>query len=176
MQTEEPKSCKTHRQKFTSEEDQMLVHLVSIFGTHSWRRIAQQMSRRSTRQCRERYLNYLSPELKNGPWTYAEDQVLLKKVAEYGTCWSKISRFFESRSDINIKNRYALLVSKGKAPEIKKKRYKSKKSVNTATVEHVKQYIDVTNSPASQSSNLIVDQIFPPNLFDSTWDQEVSWL
>lgn len=110
---------KTSRQKFTHEEDQRLVELVAIHGTHAWKKIAQIMKTRTTRQCRERYINYLSPNLTNGPWSPQEDAFLIQKVKEMGPRWSKIVKFFPTRSDVNIKNRYALFVSKGKAPALK---------------------------------------------------------
>lgn len=118
---------KTHRQKFTAQEDERLTLLVKEFGTGSWKKIAQLMKTRSTRQCRERYLNYLSPELKNGPWSSQEDQYLLKLVKEMGPCWSKITKFFPTRSDVNVKNRYSFHVSKGRAPSLKKLKPKIEK-------------------------------------------------
>ena len=109
------KSIQGSRQKFTIEEDGRLKELVAQFGTHSWKKVSALMQTRTTRQCRERYNNYLSPNVLNGPWTSAEDKLLVEKVQEMGQKWSKIVTFFNRRSDVNIKNRYALLVSKGLA-------------------------------------------------------------
>lgn len=178
MESDANQHSKFRRQKFTNEEDQKLLQLVSIFGTHSWKRIAQHMLTRSTRQCRERYLNYLSPELKNGPWTHSEDHILLTKVRQFGPCWSKISKFFPTRSDVNIKNRYSLLVSKGKAPALKKNRSwgKKKQEPKPESIEPVKQYVDVANPIPQQTNSLLLDQFFPPDLFDSSWESETKWL
>ena len=110
-----PHKKSSSRQKFTAEEDQLLEKLVDELGTHAWKKVSARMKTRSTRQCRERYNNYLAPNVTNGPWTAAEDALLEQKVQEMGQKWSKIAAFFEGRSDVNIKNRHALLVSKGLA-------------------------------------------------------------
>jgi len=111
---------KSSRQKFTPEEDNMLRSLVQELGDKAWKRIANRIGTRTTRQCRERYNNYLSPNLVNGSWTRQEDLVLISKVMELGPKWSLIVKFFNYRSDVNIKNRYSLLVSKGVADPVTK--------------------------------------------------------
>ena len=111
---------KTVRVKFTHEEDQRLIELVKQYGEKSWKKIASIMKTRTTRQCRERYINYLNPALLNGPWSEEEDKLLIEKVKEMGPKWAQIVKFFKARSDVNIKNRYAMLVTKGKAPALPK--------------------------------------------------------
>lgn len=98
---------KSIRHMFTMEEDDRLCELVSQYGDKNWRVISRQMPNRTTRQCRERYRNYLSPNVKNGPWTQEEDNLLQQKYLEYGPKWATIAKFFPSRSDVNIKNRWA---------------------------------------------------------------------
>lgn len=100
------------RQTFSPEEDAYLCSLVQQFGVNSWKFIAKKMPNRTTRQCRERYKNYLSPEIKNGPWTKEEDELLKEKYKEFGPKWAQISSFFNSRSDVNIKNRWASITAK----------------------------------------------------------------
>lgn len=100
---------KTKRQMFTTEEDEKLKKLVAEFGTGNWRIISDHLPNRTPRQCRERYRNYLAPEIVNGTWTVEEDQLLRMKFQEYGPKWAIISNFFPTRSEINIKNRWAVL-------------------------------------------------------------------
>ena len=64
------------------------------------------MEGRSTRQCRERYKTYLSPQILNAPWTPQDDQFLIEKYQEIGPRWAEIARLFKNRSDNNIKNRW----------------------------------------------------------------------
>ena len=102
------------RNKFTPEEDQILRELVQKHGFNDWSVISASMPNRSARQCRERYKNYLAPELTNGHWSEEEDNLLLLKYQEFGPKWAQISKFFPSRSEVNIKNRYSHLLNKQK--------------------------------------------------------------
>lgn len=106
---DDSKLTKVSRQMFTAEEDNLLKYYVSIHGDNKWNIIAQLMGNRSVRQCRERYRNYLAPEINHKKWSPEEDKLLLEKYSEYGAKWSKISNFFASRTEISIKNRYAAL-------------------------------------------------------------------
>lgn len=96
----------TQRKLFSVEEDHILRCLVMQHGDKDFKKIAAFMPGRTVRQVRERYKNYLSPTINNGPWSREEDELLRLKFAEIGPKWSKIASFFPSRSEINIKNRW----------------------------------------------------------------------
>ena len=101
---------KSHsKSKFTSEEDRQILDLVSKFGSENWALIASKIKGRSTRQCRERYMNYLCPSVNNSPWTDAEDKLLAEKYTLFGPHWKVIADFFPNRTDINVKNRWLRL-------------------------------------------------------------------
>ncbi|KAH0791403.1 Myb-like DNA-binding domain containing protein [Histomonas meleagridis] len=95
--------------KFTEAEDQKLSQLVSIFGPKDWITISKLMDSRNPRQCRERWKNYLNPELRRDPWTPEEDRLLCQKHDELGAKWNKIARFFNNRSDNSLRNRWMLI-------------------------------------------------------------------
>jgi hypothetical protein len=97
---------KQRRQPFTSEEDALLSKLVFEPDLFTWIDIAKRMPGRAPRQCRDRWVNYLCPQNKNGTWTDSEDALLVDKVQELGTAWSRISKFFDGRSENNVKNRW----------------------------------------------------------------------
>ena len=103
---------KTSRVKFTSEEDQKLKELVARYGESNWNEVSAKLGTRTARQCRERFKNYLSPSIKNDPWTEEDDKLLKEKYKEYGPKWSLIASFFPSRSDVNIKNHWTRLNNK----------------------------------------------------------------
>lgn len=94
------------RKLFSPEEDAFLKFLVMQYGTKDFKKIASFIPGRTPRQVRERYKNYLSPEINNGPWSRDEDALLKAKYEELGPKWSKIAEFFPHRSDINVKNRW----------------------------------------------------------------------
>jgi hypothetical protein len=102
------------RNKFSKGEDDVLRQLVSEHGDNNWPTVAAKMKNRTARQCRERYNNYLSPRITNGPWTPEEDQLLAAKFAELNNSWAKIARCFDHRSDVNVKNRWTTLQSRGR--------------------------------------------------------------
>lgn len=102
----QPKWNSSGRRAFTPAEDAHLIWLKRVGPTASWEVIAARMHDRSARQCRERFLNYLSPELRQGPWSAAEDELLFKKVDECGNKWAAISQCFEGRSENDVKNRW----------------------------------------------------------------------
>lgn len=114
---------KTHpRAKFTQNEDELLKRLVENFGINDWQTISRQMPERNARQCRDRWQNYLSPEVVNGPWTYEEEELLVKKYEELGPSWKQIATFFPTRTDINIKSRWHLRERRLKKEDLQMKK------------------------------------------------------
>ena len=102
------------KRMFTVEEDNKIRQLVSSRGEKAWKAIAAELSNRSPRQCRERWKNYLSPDVLNLPWTNEEDQKLTDLMNQDGAQWAKIARFFHARTDVNVKNRWSYLKRKEK--------------------------------------------------------------
>jgi hypothetical protein len=94
------------RHFFTADEDALLCRVMQDLPFTRWIDIASQLPGRSARQCRDRWMNYLSPANKNEAWTTAEDDLLLEKVNELGSRWSLISKYFNGRSENNVKNRW----------------------------------------------------------------------
>ncbi|OHT16705.1 hypothetical protein TRFO_12959 [Tritrichomonas foetus] len=94
------------RKIFSPEEDSKLTEIMNKQKFVSWDKVAKEIATRTARQCRDRWLNYLSPAIRRDPWTRKEDILLVDKINEYGTHWSQISKFFTGRSDNHIKNRW----------------------------------------------------------------------
>ena len=116
------------RNKFTKSEDIVLLNLVNELGTRDWDVIASRMPNRNPRQCRERYLNYLSPNLSHEPWTPEEDKLLEQKLKEYGAKWVSISKFFKNRTDTMLKNRWLVLSRRSNTTLEKKKQNHSQQT------------------------------------------------
>lgn len=96
---------KAHKSKFTKEEDEQLYSLVQKYGENEWTLISKQMVNRNSRQCRERWKNYINPRLTTREWTEEEDFILLSKHQEIGAHWNLISKFFSNRSINSVRNR-----------------------------------------------------------------------
>jgi hypothetical protein len=95
--------------KFTPEEDFKLCQLVGEHGANAWRAIAKFMPNRNSRQCRERWLNYLNPGRNTLPWTEAEDALLERTYEAIGPRWVFMMKVFPNRTDAMIKNRFQVL-------------------------------------------------------------------
>jgi hypothetical protein len=51
-------------------------------------------------------MNYLSPELRDAPWTLEEDLFLIRKQRELGAKWVQLAKYFPNRTDAMVKNRF----------------------------------------------------------------------
>jgi hypothetical protein len=94
------------KHNFTPQEDAKLLEVVGRCERLDWREVAEQMESRSPRQCRERWKNYLDPELQNGLWTFQDDALLEEKFREYGGRWIAITACFPGHSRNNVVNHW----------------------------------------------------------------------
>ena len=91
--TTAPKERKT-TQRWSAEEDEQLAELLGSapsFKKINWNEIAENMTDRTAKQCRERYANSLKPNQKKGKWTEEEDSNIMKLQEMFGNQWSKIA-------------------------------------------------------------------------------------
>jgi hypothetical protein len=91
---------------FTPQEDAMLAELVAEHPAGSWMDIAAVLPGRSARECRERWNEYLNPDLRVEPWTEDEDDLLLRQIEAFGHQWTLIAGAFSRRSSSDVKNRW----------------------------------------------------------------------
>ena len=96
---------------WTPEEDACLRALVEDHGEQAWALVASRMPHeRNNKQCRERWRNHLRPACNKGPWTEAEDALILERVQQHGTKWAKISGLYlPDRPENDIKNRWHIV-------------------------------------------------------------------
>lgn len=107
------KNSKNSRVMFTKDEDEKIKQLVKKFGTQ-WDLVAHFMERRTAKQCRDRYSNYLIPGFFQGEWSKEEDDLLTQLYNEIGPKWSVLQRYFPNRGANSIKNRWHYFLCKQK--------------------------------------------------------------
>ncbi|KAI4300341.1 hypothetical protein L6164_033730 [Bauhinia variegata] len=87
------------------EEDEQLIFFVTRLGERRWDSLAKVTGlRRSGKSCRLRWMNYLRPNLKHGPFSAEEERLIFQLQQQWGNKWSKIARCLPGRTDNEIKN------------------------------------------------------------------------
>lgn len=108
---------------FSHDEDQKLLEIIhnsikskaKIFNglneekLINWKNVSKEMGNRSVRQCKERYLHYLSPYINKKEWTNEEDALLISSVTQHGKKWKVFEDLFKNRTEIDIRNRYHVI-------------------------------------------------------------------
>ena len=159
--------------RFTSEEDERLKSLVHQYGESNWIRVSNKMPGRNSRQCKDRYLQYLSPEANRTPWTYEEEVLLEKLVAQFGTQWTRIALYFKGRPDSQIKNKWKTFQNRNKKRVMKEKYYKEYEQ--TLKKRETKQSMMKENSPTEEAEDRNPFDVFEFDLeADFLFDDYVS--
>jgi N-glycosylase/DNA lyase len=131
IERKEMKNFQNNRKRFRIEEDEVIKDLVEMKGMTDWHKISGYLKNRSAKQCKERYNNYLAPEIENIAWTEEEDELLRSKIFEMGKRWTEFRKYFPNRGSNNIKNRWhKILCHQSWAKEL------SKESSNANKIAH----------------------------------------
>eukprot|EP00301_Raphidiophrys_heterophryoidea_P019728 c45_g1_i1.p1 GENE.c45_g1_i1~~c45_g1_i1.p1 ORF type:complete len:151 (+),score=12.21 c45_g1_i1:585-1037(+) len=105
--------CKP-RASWSEKEDNILRQAVKEYGTTLWTKVAERLHHRTNKQCRERWLNHLSPMVNKAPWSSTEDELILDFVRKHGSKWATIAKKLEGRPDNAVKKRFQVLERRGR--------------------------------------------------------------
>ena len=92
-------------------------------------KIAQSMGCRTGKQCRERYINQLDPDVKKSAWSVEENNLIISLFPKFGTRWSQYLPYLPGRSDNAIKNRYHVIRKRDFEEECPSERVSNKRSL-----------------------------------------------
>lgn len=105
------------RKLWSKEEDDALERLLLPQQSGpQWEPVAAQLAAlgyaKTAKQCKDRWINNLSPLLNKNKWTCAESQQLFTQYLRSGNKWKNISSIFAGRTDNSVKNQFFSVIRK----------------------------------------------------------------
>jgi hypothetical protein len=99
-----------NKKHFNPEEDQIIRDMVAGKGPNCWNEIAGILNR-TPQSIRNRYNLFLNRSSSKEQWSIEEDNSLIYlSNGPFYRKWAKLESFFPGRTQIQIKNRYNLLI------------------------------------------------------------------
>jgi hypothetical protein len=94
---------------WTESEDRSLKDIKESCESESWSEVSSLLEqsigvKRSAKQCRDRYFNYLTNQNVDSTWQDSEIDQLFECFLKHGTKWSLISKEIQSKNESQIKN------------------------------------------------------------------------
>ncbi|XP_018438573.1 transcription factor MYB83-like [Raphanus sativus] len=90
---------------WSPDEDEKLISYMLTNGQGCWNVIARNAGLlRCGKSCRLRWINYLRPDLKRGPFSPEEEYLIVHLHSMIGNRWSQIATQLPGRTDNEIKN------------------------------------------------------------------------
>lgn len=90
-------------------EDEVLKVAVAKYGLNQWSRVASLLHRKSAKQCKARWNEWLDPSIKKIEWSREEEEKLLHLAKVFPTQWRTISRYI-GRTAAQCLERYEFLL------------------------------------------------------------------
>lgn len=95
----------------------------------SWGNICKSIKGRTAKQCRERWLNNVNPDIRRDEWTAEEDSIILKFQKIYPNRWAVIARELKGRTENSVKMRCVTLLRKDNNTVENKSRNRKRKHI-----------------------------------------------
>lgn len=98
-------------------EDEILKAAVMKYGKNQWSRIASLLHRKSAKQCKARWFEWLDPSIKKTEWSREEDEKLLHMAKLMPTQWRTIAPIV-GRTAAQCLERYESLLDKAQKKQL----------------------------------------------------------
>jgi len=112
------KELNVARQIWSKEDNRLLERIVRDNKELKWDQIAEKFNasaptmRKTARQCRERFRNYIDVRNINTKWTREEKILFVLLHSTYGNRWEEIANFYAEKKDRTIKNFFFVCMRK----------------------------------------------------------------
>ncbi|KAF8088134.1 hypothetical protein N665_0552s0022 [Sinapis alba] len=150
-------------------EDIKLRKLVALYGTKSWKRIANMLGTRIGKQCRERWHNHLRHGIKKNAWTEKEDQILVEAHKVFGNKWTKIALKLCGRTENAIKNRWNATKRRMHLMRMKESDKNANPPENVILARYIRHVTNKNEPPNTKETDCTKDDDYE-NVFDGEMD------
>ncbi|TGZ85081.1 hypothetical protein EX30DRAFT_361000 [Ascodesmis nigricans] len=99
---------------WTNVEDEILKASVSKYGLNQWQRVSSLLARKSAKQCKARWSEWLDPSIRKVEWSRDEDEKLLHLAKLMPTQWRTIAPIV-GRTATQCLDRYNQLLDEAEA-------------------------------------------------------------
>ena len=101
---------------WTNIEDEVLKASVSKYGLNQWARVSSLLARKTPKQCKARWVEWLDPSIRKIEWSKEEDEKLLHLAKLMPTQWRTIAPMV-GRTATQCLERYQKLLDEAEAKE-----------------------------------------------------------
>lgn len=97
-----------------NQEDEVLKAAIMKYGTNQWSRVASLLPRKTAKNCKARWYNWLDPSIKKIAWSRQEEEKLLHLAKIMPTQWQTIAPMI-GRTPAQCLEHYELLLDRAQA-------------------------------------------------------------
>lgn len=169
---------------WTQKEDELLTQAVNEINADScfsWKSVFQRMlcfhkqgfiELKSPKQCRDRWVNYLSISSEVFRiWTDEEDAQLIELNREHGNKWTKIASLMNQRTENQVKHRYYSVYRKKLSNLIKEYLPEDNKSLKHHSIRILSSKIQSTIKYADLTSKVAYDLLIESDIIENKVSQ-----